>query len=165
MKNQRVRSLKVRKTQKYEDTSVGTVTADDLLKACTTNMDDVSLGKESKIDEEIAMAMKDWKPPEPESLTYAENPKWTIKRTRSKRDVMYEQINEDAEELTEELEKIWNHKDRRMDRRLATVLMQDMKMRLELEAEGKECIKDNQEVWYVVPPKPKKRIHKRNKSS
>jgi hypothetical protein len=43
-------------------------------------------------------------------------------------------------------------------------MMQDMKMRLGLEAEGKECIKDKEEVWYVVPPKPRNK-HKRSKSN
>jgi hypothetical protein len=123
-----------------------------------------------KFDEDIEKAIKekdtlDWKPPEPEYPLCVGNPKWkwTYKRPRSQREIMYEKIYKDADKLTEKLDRIWSHKNR-MDRRLATKMMQDMKMRLGLEAEGKECIKDKEEVWYVVPPKPRNK-HKRSKSN
>jgi hypothetical protein len=123
-----------------------------------------------KFDEDIEKAIKekdelDWKPPEPKYPPYVGKPKWkwTSKRPRSQREIMYEKIYEGSDKLTEKLDRIWRYKNN-MDRRTATIMMQDMKMRLELEADGKKCIKDNEEVWHVVPPKPRSK-HKRSKSN
>jgi ribonuclease BN (tRNA processing enzyme) len=115
----------------YTD-SVGTVTAEELLKTCTTNMDDVSLNEEEleKAMKEMDMSnkkldVKVWKPPSmctrskdkkylyanPYGMTTEEvklHNKWSQRKLRD--DSKFDEIYEGAERLTETLKQIEKNK-------------------------------------------------------
>jgi hypothetical protein len=116
----------------YSD-SVGTVTAEDLLKACTTNLDDMSLNEEEleKAIKEMDEANKKvdvpvWNPPymgtrskdkkylyaNPYGMTPEEvkiHNKWSQRKLRD--DSKFDEIYEGAERLTETLKQIEKNKE------------------------------------------------------
>jgi hypothetical protein len=99
----------------YEDTnSVETVSAAELLKECTTNLDDISLN-EKELEEamkELDMSNRklDWKPPATCTRSKMKGEQ-KVGKTRSQRDIEYERIYEGAEKLTETLKQIAKNKE------------------------------------------------------
>jgi hypothetical protein len=174
-----------------DESSVKTIDAKEVLKTCTTNLDDVSVNEDELNKAIKEVDVKDWKPPfmctRSKKYLYANPYGMTLQEIREhnkgngkkiRDDSKFEKLYEGADKLIETLKQVADNKAEIAKKYGVNDLdeylhQRAMKWGLEREMDFKEVTDaaEDEEVYFQVKPKKKrginrlvKIVHKRNKS-